>query len=167
MPVIFALRVRGIDPTSTLATVGLSEAQLHDPTLRIPNQQAQAFWTAAYLASGDPAFGLHVAEGISPAMLHLFTYLASTSATPREAYQRASRYLRLVDDALAVELRIDGSRTLCTYELNGFPATRSSSDYCIALMVRTAPIVMGGPAPLEAWFTHAEPEYVGEYRSMR
>lgn len=166
MPVIFALRVRGVDPADTLAAVGLSESQLHDPALRIPNHTAQAFWAKATLASNDPAFGLHVAEGISPSTLHLFTYLASTSATPREAYQRSSRYLRLVNDALAVTLRVDGSRTICTLEMEGFPATPTSSEYGIALMVRSVPIVMGGHTPLEAWFTHSEPDYVSEYHRI-
>ncbi len=166
VPVIFALRVRGVDPIPVLSSVGLSEAQLHEPALRIPNQQAQPFWAAAYVASEDPAFGLHVAEGISPQMLHLFTYLASTSATPREAYQRSSRYVRLVNDALNIQLRIEEGRTICSNELDGTPDTPSSAEYCIALMVRSSPIVMGGPPLLEAWFTHPEPDHVSEYHRI-
>jgi AraC-like DNA-binding protein len=166
LPVIFALRVRGVDPQRVLEQVGLCESQLHDPALRIPNRQAQAFWERAAEASGDPAFGLHVAEGISPAMLNLFTYLASTSATPREACQRSSRYLRLINDALEINLRVDGSRSICTNELQGFPVTPSVAEYAIALMVRSAPIVMGGPGPIEAWFAHEEPDYVSEYHRV-
>jgi hypothetical protein len=166
LPLIDALRRLGIDVGPVLASAGLDPAQLADPELRIRVAQSMAVWDAAYRAAGDPALGLHILEGLDISKFSLWAYLAASSATAREAWERATRYLRIVNDALEVEVEIDGERGICRTGLRGFELSRSQAELSVGLMVKVAPRVVGSTRDLEAWFRHPEPDYSELYDSV-
>ena len=73
--------------------------------MRIPVEQSRRFLEFAYEGAGEPALGLRMVEQFEPSAHSLFTYLSSTSATSREAYARAVRYMRIAHDAIEIDLR--------------------------------------------------------------
>jgi AraC-like DNA-binding protein len=163
LPIVDALRGLRVDVARVLASAGLDEAQLADPERRIRVVQSLAIWDAAYREAGDPALGLRVVERLDFSKFSLFAYLAASSATAREAWQRATRYLRIVNDATEIEVEVDGARSICRTGLRGFELSRSQAEFSVGLMVKIAPRVVGDGRALEAWFRHARPEYAELY----
>lgn len=164
LPLVDTLRKLGVDVARVLASAGLEPEQLADPELRIRVAQSMTVWDAAYQAAGDPALGLRIVERLDVSKFSLFAYLASSSATAREAWARATRYLRIVNDALEIE--IDGDRGICRTGLRGFELTRSQAELSVGMMVKIAPRVVGDTSHLEAWFRHARPAYAELYDTV-
>ena len=151
---VSALRDWGADVDAVLDRIGLEPDQLLEPGLRIPHARFHRAWLAAEEITGDPAIGLHVVEHLDLAKINLFTYLASTSATPRAAYERAQRYLRIVHDALEIQLRVEGDHSICETRFRGWKNERAIADYAVGLIVKAAPMVMDEMPPMTAWFVH-------------
>lgn len=158
-----ALRDWGADVPAILARAGLHEEQLHEPHLRIPHARFHQAWLAAREITSDEAIGLHVVDHVDVAKLSLFTYMASTSATAREAHQRSTRYVRIAHDALEVELREEEGRTLCRTHFRGWKSDPAVADYAVGLIVKLAPLVVEQPLAITACFEHSKPAYASEY----
>lgn len=163
LPLIDTLRALGVDVARVLASAGLEPAQLADPERRIRVAQAMEVWDAAYRAAREPALGLRIVERLDFSKFSLFAYLAASSATAREAWQRATRYLRIVNDAMEVVVEVDGERGICRTGLRGFELSRSQAEFSVGLMVKIAPRVTGRTDGVEAWFRHPKPEYAELY----
>jgi AraC-like DNA-binding protein len=166
LPLVDTLRQLGVDAERVVASAGIAPAQLSDPALRIRVQQSMDVWDAAYRAAGDPALGLRMVERLDFSKFRLFAYLAASSATAREAWLRAKRYLRIVNDAMEVEVEFEGGRSFCRTGLRGFELSRSQAEFSVGLMLKIAPRVVGDTGHLEAWFRHANPGYPELYASV-
>jgi AraC-like DNA-binding protein len=97
----------GIDPEPLFREEGIDPEMLFDPGARIPLDRYQRLDVKAAELSGDPCFGLKGAEYSRPAHLGAlgFAWLASSSL--RTAFQRLSRYSRVIQERLTVELSED------------------------------------------------------------
>jgi AraC-like DNA-binding protein len=166
LPLTDTLRAFGVDVAPVLASAGLEPAQLADPEQRIRVAQAMRVWDAAYAAAGEPALGLRMVERLDFSRFRLFAYLAASSATAREAWKRATRYLRIANDAMQVEVEVQGERGICRTGLRGFELSRSQAEFSVGLMLKVAPLVTGRSDTLEAWFRHAKPEYAELYEQV-
>lgn len=165
-PLLRALAKLDVDRGRVLARVGLTFEQLADPELRIPYCQTISAWEAAYELADDPALGLHVVEHLDLEDFSLFRYLSATSATSREAYERTKRYVRVVHDAVQVELSVEGERTICRTNAGEWSTGPWAAEYGVGMMIKLAPTVVGEPIGISAWFEHDEPDYVDEYHRV-
>lgn len=97
----------GIDPEPLFREEGIDPELLFDSGARIPIEHYQRLDVKAAELSGDPHFGLKGAEYSRPAHLGAlgFAWLASSSL--RTAFQRLSRYARVIQEKLTVELDED------------------------------------------------------------
>jgi AraC-like DNA-binding protein len=97
----------GIDPDPVFRDQGIDPEILFDPGARIPLERYQALDIRAQDLSGDPYFGLKGARYARPAHLGAlgFAWLASSSL--RTAFERLSRYSRVIQDQLRVDLETD------------------------------------------------------------
>jgi len=97
----------GIDPEPLFREEGIDPEMLFDAGARIPLDRYQRLDVKAAKLSGDPYFGLKGAEYSRPAHLGAlgFAWLASSSL--RTAFQRLSRYARMIQEKLTVELSED------------------------------------------------------------
>jgi AraC-like DNA-binding protein len=97
----------GIDPEPLFREEGIDPEVMFDSGARIPLDRFQSLDVKAAQASGDPNFGLKSAEYSRPAHLGAlgFAWLASSSL--RTAFQRLSRYARVIQEKLTVELDED------------------------------------------------------------
>jgi AraC-like DNA-binding protein len=141
-------------------------AQLSDPDLRIPIAKSTEVWRTAYDASGDPALGVRVVEDLEVERLTLFAYLAASSETGRQAFERATRYARIAVDNLDFELIVDGEHTICRTGVLGFVRSRSETEFAVGLMVKLAPFVAGEGEERSAWFRHEAPPYAAEVEAV-
>jgi AraC-like DNA-binding protein len=148
-----------------LEAAAITEAQLGQLELRIPEAGAQRAWEVVYALMDDPALGLYAAEAMSQENTALFKYLAATSPTGREAYERSTRYLRIVGETMTYRLEIRGERTMCIAQpvISKRVPARVAADFAVGIMARLAPGIVGDIEGLEAWFRHAKPGYAAEY----
>jgi AraC-like DNA-binding protein len=97
----------GIDPDPIFRTEGINPESIYDAGARIPADRYQRLDVKAAELSKDPFFGLKGAEHFRPAHLGAlgFAWLASSSL--RTAFQRLSRYARMIQENLVIDLDED------------------------------------------------------------
>ncbi len=101
------LKGYGIDPEPLFREEGIEPELMFDPGARIPLDRYQRLDVKAAELSGDPHFGLKGAEYTRPAHLGAlgFAWLASSSL--RTGFQRLSRYARVIQEKLTIDLDED------------------------------------------------------------
>jgi AraC-like DNA-binding protein len=92
-----------------LATAGLTNQQLQDADARLDPATIFTLWRQAYLASGDPALALHVAEFLPRGAYRAVEYLAAHAPTVGDAYSKVADYFSVIDST--TELVIDVAAT--------------------------------------------------------
>ena len=99
-----ALRTYGCDPEPLFAEARIDRKVSFDPNARIPITKVQALWQLSVEATGDPCFGLTVAEQFQPAALHGLGFSWLASDTLRDALGRLVRFSRLLNTFFKVYL---------------------------------------------------------------
>ena len=97
----------GIDPEPLFREEGINPDSMFDPGARIPLLQYQRLDLKAAELSGDPFFGLKGAEYFRPAHLGALGFAWLASSTLRTAFQRLSRYARIINEKLTITLEED------------------------------------------------------------
>lgn len=171
VPLVTTLERLGCDVAAVLAEADLAPAQLDEPFLRIPVSVSRRVWAAAIQHSPDPALGLRVVEDLDVGRFSLFTYLSASSATPREAHSRSTRYARITHEGVEVHLESEEVGTLCSTTVEGPPPLPAEAEASVGLIVRIAPLVMGElfeelRPHREVWFQHPAPDYADQYESV-
>jgi AraC-like DNA-binding protein len=158
----------GHDPASVVTAVGLDEKTLSDPDARVPVSMAAAFFARAVEATGDADLGLHLAENAELSAFDVHFYAMASSPTLGAAYERLSRYQRLIHETSRVELEIRGKQATLRHRLaGGNPAPRHTSEFLLAAWVRAGRIVTALDwTPNEVHFAHAAPHDVREHERI-
>ena len=87
------LEEQGIDPAGLFREVGLNRAELESNRLkRVPVQKSDRFFELAVQRSGDPCFGLTVAQYINPATFQQYGVGLLYSQTLRDFLKRFARF---------------------------------------------------------------------------
>jgi AraC-like DNA-binding protein len=167
-PLVTTLDRLRVDVDSVLGEASLTRAQLSQPFLRIPTVASREVWASAARHCKDPALGLRVVEDLDVQRFSLFTYLSATSATPRDAHERATRYVRIAHDGIDIRLEVEGDRTICCSSVAGAPRNPTEAEFAVGMMFRLAPLVVGESigTELEAWFRHPAPSYAEQYEAV-
>lgn len=98
------LKVRGINPEVVLKLAGISRSSIDGKGKRLPVRKFDEFIEYAAKISKDDCFGLHLGTNLNPKDLGYIAYVGLTSKTLRDAIQNLSRYVRVFDDQLWIEL---------------------------------------------------------------
>ncbi len=161
------LEAYGCDSHKLFAEAGIDLDAANDPEVRFPTSNINRIWKLAVKATGDPCFGLNVAERVLPTTFHALGYSLWASSTLRSVFQRLVRYYRLVADA--AELTIEKNETdsrLVAYVL--FPGlayeTQDAGVACIVTICR----VLYKPDfhPISIALTRPEPETPHKFREF-
>lgn len=86
----------------------IDQSRLMDANYRIPVVVMTKLWRSSVRLTGDDAFGLRVAESVSPTTFHALGYAAMASKNFTEAVQRLIRNARLVSDIASLKLDMSG-----------------------------------------------------------
>ena len=97
----------GIDPEPLFRKEGIAPEMLYDAGARVPLERYQRLDLSAAEASGDPYFGLRGAEYFRPAHLGALGFAWLASSTLRTAFGRLSRYARVIQERLTIDLSED------------------------------------------------------------
>jgi AraC-like DNA-binding protein len=106
-----ALEVAGVDPQLVMQDAQVERVRSNDPLLRIGDPQINAIFARAVALTGDPYFGLRVAQCIVPGTLHALGYALLASETLEDFCQRLARFWSLISTNAA------STSTVCENEL--------------------------------------------------
>ena len=158
----------GIDPEPLFREEGIDPDMLFDAGARIPLDRYQRLDVKAAELSGDPYFGLKGAEYSRPAHLGAlgFAWLASSSL--RTAFQRLSRYARVIQEKLTIELDEDDDFFYVRMDAH-MPLLnkRIRENGQMAAVTRFSRVIAGNNFnPAKICFKQSEPEDSGYYYEL-
>ena len=119
-----ALDARGYDSKILFRQAGLDHARLSVAGARFAYAGVRRLWELAAETTGDPAFGLEVANFWHPTTLHSLGCAWMASESLEEAYQRTLRYARFINTGAH-----DIFKTSQTAEGYGFLFDTSGLDF--------------------------------------
>ncbi len=165
LPVISGLRALGHDPAPLLAGVGVDPALLEEPDALVPMSAGVGLLALAEQRTGDSCIGLHVAEHAEPRTVDVHFYAMLSSTTLREAFERLSRYQRLINDTSRVELAEAPGGAVLRHSLpGGLAVPRHAAEFIVAAWVRAGRLATGSDwSPSEVRFAHASPIDASEH----
>lgn len=150
----------GIDPEPLFRSEGIDPEWLFDSGVRVPLEKFQKLDQKALELSGDPYFGLKSAQYSRPAHLGAlgFAWLASSSL--RTAFQRLSRYSKVIQEKLLVELDEDDRYFYVRIDA-GIPILRKEirEDGQLSIITRFSRIIAGSELnPAKVCFMQPKPD---------
>lgn len=131
-----ALEVAGVDPVDILRQAQVAHVRSIDPLLRITDSDINAIYERAVAATGDPCFGLKVADHILPGMLHALGYALLASETLEDFCQRMVRYWGLVAQGVDLAVSNDGMELRLEAVPQGDKVCFETEDTFVALILR-------------------------------
>ncbi len=115
--------------------------------------------------SGDPCFSLRAASAIPLGTIDVLDFAMRSSATMREALERAVRYFALIDDCS--ELRLDESDGVARLSVSRRITTspRVATELLFAVLLSRGRLLTGAPWPLrEVHFLAGPPDDAAPHR---
>ena len=153
----------GHDSADLFAQAGLDHSRLKDPLARFSFQAVTRLWGLARDLIDDPCLGLRVASFWHPTSLHALGYSWLASKSLEEAFERTSRYIRIVNTGAKGALQF--KKTADDYCLildpskmkpHPLPVTVDASLAMLMIMCRAA--YGEGLRPIRVSYQHPEPE---------
>lgn len=123
----------GLDVNAIYSQLGYDAEKLPLRELRTPHQLQTWFWQIVEKVTGDPDIGLHLCPHLPPYRGEILEYLLYSSPTLGEGVQRATKYLRLVSDALDVKVVHDkqGARAVIQAAALDDPEQARHTEICM------------------------------------
>jgi AraC-like DNA-binding protein len=106
-----ALQQYDCDPKPLFRQVDIDIDCIDDPNSRYPVSKLQPLWRLAVEASGDPGFGISVAEQFQPSALRGLGFSWLASDTLRDAFSRLIRFSRFLNSAMVLRLEDEGDES--------------------------------------------------------
>jgi len=99
-----ALRDYDVNVVDVYRDAGLVPDTVTSPDVRYPITKMQAMWKLAVERTGDPCFGLAVAEHFKPQALHGLGFIWLSSDTLFDALERLVKYQRMISTVVDITL---------------------------------------------------------------
>lgn len=167
----FAARA-GVPPPVLMAAAQLDPTLFSGPDTDLLHSQELRLWDTAADLTGDPDFGLHLAEWVGGCSEELFDVLAfalRSCATLGDHYRLAARYIRLVHQGILLKVEEDGDVVRLQHSHHREPSatTRHPVEGFLALTLLQGRQALGEPfAPRAVCFTHARPTRISEHERI-
>jgi AraC-like DNA-binding protein len=160
------LRTYGIDPEPLFRKAGIDFSEASLPGARVPSARVYELHRLSVEITGDPCFGLKVAEQMQPANLHGlgFAWLASDSLL--DALERLVRFCNLINNVARLRLeKTEQTVELVAYDLDKLPEYPDSTvDGAMAVFLRMCRITAGRDInPIRLDLTHSRPACGSEF----
>ena len=161
-----ALDAAGCDGAALLAEAGIDLKDLEGPDTRCPLVNTGHLWRIAVAATGDPAFGIKVANHYKHTTFHALGYGTSASSTLKEAFERVQRYCHVVSDAVDYQFFRQGAQ----YHFIIEPAveiTAQAIDALVSTYLRMCRSLIGSHySPLSIELQHERPAITDDYERL-
>ena len=107
LPVVAALKERGVDAAGVLRSAEISSEALSSVENRLPVASVLRLWEAAAEAARDPSFGVHVAEALPRGTYDVFELILSAAETVGAGLSQLTRYIPLIHDHSTLKLDVE------------------------------------------------------------
>jgi len=156
----------GHDSAELFAKAGLDHSRLKDPLARFSFLAVSRLWGLARDLIDDPCFGIKVASFWHPTSLHALGYSWLASNSLEEAFERTSRYIRIVNTGakgvLKFEKTDDAYRLILDpSKMNPHPMPVAIDASLAMLMIMCRAAYGEGLRPIRVSYQHPEPETTG------
>ncbi len=131
-----ALEQRGIEPAGVFEKANVPMYNTVDPLRRMTNAEVSALFRESVKATGDPCFGLFVAEAFHISQLHALGFALLASTTIRDFCLRLQNFYRLASQNLEFELIESDDQTILSARLTQPDICAETIDAFAALIVR-------------------------------
>lgn len=167
-PLVSGLRALGHDPVPLLAAVGVDFAVLDNADARIPMAAGVGLLARAAGTLGDDCIGLHLAEHADLRTVDVHYYAMTASSSLRAAYERLSRYQRLIHETTRIDMaETDEGLTLRHVLPGGVAAPRQTAEFLLTAWIRTGRLVTATDwRPVEVRFAHPRPSDTSEHARL-
>ncbi|WP_455206999.1 AraC family transcriptional regulator [Kaarinaea lacus] len=154
------LKSYGVDYRKLFREAGMDPAHLSDQNARFDFLSVTRLWDLALEKTQDPCFGLVTVNHWHPTSLHAlgFSWLASPSL--KDAFERLQRYIRIVNNAAAVDITNKESITrVALYNSAGsHRVSNAAIDASLAVMIHICRMSYGRDLdPVRIQTTRPEP----------
>lgn len=158
----------GLDPRAFFRAEGLELDWPIEPGTRLPYEQIDAVRARAAEASGDPAFGLRVADCVHPSYLGALGYAVLASNTLRVAFERIHRYVRVLNEQGNFDLDESGKGLRASISVGQDSQNRRvRDDGQLAVLMALCRLNAGSDfQPAVVTFRHAAPEDSEPYDAL-
>lgn len=131
------LKSYGVDYRKLFREVGMDPAHLSDQNARFDFLSVTRLWDLALEKSQDPCFGLVVVNHWHPTSLHALGFSWMASPSLKEAFERLQRYIRIVNNAIAIDITSENSNTRVAFSstAGSYRASYASMDAGLAVLV--------------------------------
>lgn len=163
-PVLAGLAVHGLDPAPHVHAVGLDPEEVANPDARLPHGTVIELWNRAVEVTGNPAFGLRVAEVMDFSQFGVQGYAFLTAPTLGDGLQAILRFHRLTHDAARVTLEMSSDEACYRHTLpaeHRLPA--AAAQFVMAVPVLAARVSTGRVAARSVRFQHPAPADRSDY----
>jgi AraC-like DNA-binding protein len=165
--IVEMLSEEGFDARPLLVAAGIDEAVLQAPGARVPTEKISRLWELAAERSGNGAIALAQHHVARPASFDVVGYTMMSCPNLRGAFERLTRYLRILSDALTMTLGEDRGRLRVTFELDGGtrPVPRQRVEFILVTVATFCRWVSGGDVdPLAVEMSYPPPADPALYR---
>jgi AraC-like DNA-binding protein len=161
-----ALDAAGCDGAALLAEAGFELKDLDGADTRCPLANTGQLWRIAVAATGDPAFGIKVANHYKQTTFHALGYGTAASSTLKEAFERVRRYCHVVSDAVDYQFFRRGSDYHFVIEpVVDVPV--EAIDALVSNFLRMSRSLIGGHySPLLIELRRARPPVIDDYERL-
>jgi AraC-like DNA-binding protein len=160
-----ALDQRGLDGAALCREAGIDPASTNAET-RLPLAATKRLWQLAVQATGDAAFGLHVASAVKPSTFLVLELSLNASSSIAEMFQRLVRFFYVATDAAEMSFtRHDDEYHLCVdVSSQTVRPADESVDAFMSLFVRMCRARLGRDfCPRHLYFCRPAPSDVGAF----
>jgi AraC-like DNA-binding protein len=156
-----ALQKDGIDARAVFEQAELDPTKLGDGNARYKIEGLFKVWQEAIEQSNNPCFGVEVGKLWSPTSFHALGFAWLASASLHDAFQRMSRFSRLINDSLTTDLTRVG--TNYRFQLNATDGEQlihpAGVDAAISAIVKMCRMLIGDSfSPIEIQMKTARTE---------
>lgn len=128
-----------------------------DPDERIPIDKANEMLAIAIKVSGDPSLPLQAGRAAEPGDAGALDYVMRSAATVHEAFVAAGRYIRLVNDALRLEVTTEDDHA-CVKMISTVAQPPEVEEFGLSsFFTNCVQPLLGNPPNLEIWFMRSAP----------
>jgi len=160
----------GIDPLPLFRKVHIDPELMNDMSSRTNWTTQDALWQGVADSVNDPCFGLKVGDFWHPSHMHALGYAWLSSTTLHSAFKRLSRFIKIVNPNIMVEL--SNSHDQLSIEVSSASDTipRDASWYAdgdMSVMMAMCRANYGAKLnPVSVEFKHAEPACAGDFFAL-
>ena len=137
----------------------------HNPNARVALRDVEKIWTRLEEVTGDECLGLKYAGKWHPSHLGGLGYAWLASSSLRTAFDRLSRYIRMVNEGVSISVEeTAGEYAVVVQHLRDDTATMSRHEATTAIVIDMCRVNAGNDfSPLRVEFSYRQPACVSEY----